>query len=249
MPRSALDPGEYVVEDDSLSSPHHKGADHRLGTDIAAFDDDPTKLITYRACDDGLFRAAVSHRGASSTCRRPGEWQPYYDTIIKAANCSTGKVTLTRLRMVPTDTVHTIFDNDTIMPMRTLASLRHGHFVKAPYLTGGNMDEGTSFAMAGINTTREAWGVANATAQVCYRTVLGYSRDRRSHGATFYSYLFNTTSNGVSPNVGPNHGSEVPYVFYNVQGKGYAAGKEPVANVPERYIELADVMSTMGSLL
>jgi carboxylesterase type B len=92
-----------------------------------------------------------------------------------------------------------IFDNSSVAPVHALA---------------GNMDEGSSFAVLGINTPA-------------------------------YSYLFDIGNRGSGPNVGFNHGSEVPYVFNNVDGLGYAPGNQPMEDELESYQRVADMMSRM----
>ncbi|CAI7640905.1 unnamed protein product [Penicillium pancosmium] len=154
-----------------------------------------THLVAYGGRDDGLFRAAISESGAPSVYARyqaPEDWQPFYDAIVDAAGCSPANDTLACLRGIPENTLHDIFDNSSIVPVHTLAGhggpqfipvidgdfieesatvqLRKGKFVKVPYLIGGNADEGTSFAVMGVNTDAEFrevvtnWGLDNATA-------------------------------------------------------------------------------------
>ena len=275
-----------------------------------------TQLIAYGGRDDKLFRAAISESGAPSTYYRyqtPEEWQPFYDAIVEAANCGSASDTLACLRTTPTDVLQNIFDNSSIVPVHTLAGLngpqfvqvidgdfiqgsattqlRHGQFVKVPYLIGGNMDEGTSFSIVGINTTQqfldqvESWGVPNATAQVFaalypdipeigipttmkgrppagygyqYKRVSAFQGDINIHVArrlasqmwtTYntpsYSYVFDVVDHGTGPDAGANHGSEIAFVFNNVNGLGYAPGQEPMEDEPESYRRVADMMSRM----
>ncbi|PCG88068.1 Carboxylesterase, type B [Penicillium occitanis (nom. inval.)] len=139
-----------------------------------------TQLIAYGGRDDHLFRAAISESGAPSTYYRyqtPADWQPYYDAIVEAAGCSSASDTLGCLREVLVNTLYDIFNNASIVPVHTLSGLKgpqfvqvidgdfiqesatvqlhQGKFAKVPYLIGGSADEGTSFAISGINTTEE----------------------------------------------------------------------------------------------
>ena len=153
---------------------------------IAAFGGDPKKvtiwgesagamsvgmhLISYGGRDDCLFRGAISESGTppgiASTETTPESWQPFYDRITEAANCSTATDSLDCLRKVPVDTLSDIFNSSVIsgaplapvvdgdlIPANSTALLLSGQFVKVPYLLGANHDEGTAFAPRGINTT------------------------------------------------------------------------------------------------
>jgi carboxylesterase type B len=65
-----------------------------------------------------------------------------------------------------------------------------------------------------------------------------------SAGLSVYSYMWNVIVNGLpAPIYGATHFQEVAFVFYNIQGVGYAAN--PFANKPQSYVELADLMSKM----
>jgi len=145
------------------------------------------QLIAYKGRDDGLFHRAISQSGGpvglASTLVTPEKWQPSYDNITKAANCSSASNTLDCLRKVPTDILSSIFnssvvtgakfsaviDNDIITDSGT-NSVLNGHFLKVPYIQGANNDEGVSFGQRGINTTEQflamltTSGIDNATA-------------------------------------------------------------------------------------
>ncbi|KAJ5635900.1 carboxylesterase [Penicillium longicatenatum] len=273
-----------------------------------------TQLIAYGGRDDGLFRAAISESGAPSTYDRyqiPKDWQPYYDAIVEAANCNFASDTLTCLRTVPTNKLHAIFDNSSIVPVHTLTGLtgpqfvqvidgdliqesatvqlQQGKFVKVPYIIGANADEGTSFAVSGISTDEQfqtlvaSWGLDNATVAILtalypnipeigipasmvgsppagygdqYKRVAAFQGDvnihagRRlasqawaKHNVSAYSYLFDVINHGAGPLVGADHGSEIAYVFDNVDGVGYAVGQNPMENEAPSYQHVAKKMS------
>lgn len=131
-----------------------------------------TQLVAYGGRDDNLFRAAISESGAcSSLARYPTieEWQPIYDHVVEATDCTGAADTLACLRTIPSSTLTTVFnssdigtdanfgpqiDGDFLQDSGT-TQLRRGEFVKVPYLIGTNFDEGTSFGAKGINTTAQ----------------------------------------------------------------------------------------------
>ncbi|KAK6222677.1 hypothetical protein LQW54_000858 [Pestalotiopsis sp. IQ-011] len=137
--------------------------------------------------------ASSELRSAKAPVSTTEDWQPYYDAAVQAANCSTSSEgSLEWLRTVAADVLLAIFQNESIIPAHTLTGttgpqfvsvidgdfiresgtkqLRHGNFVKIPYMIGANADEGTSFSTKdAVDTTAEflellpSWGLDNIT--------------------------------------------------------------------------------------
>ncbi|KAF5018122.1 hypothetical protein F66182_9915 [Fusarium sp. NRRL 66182] len=66
------------------------------------------------------------------------------------------------------------------------------------------------------------------------------------HGATAYSYLFNSpNTNSPREYIGATHFTEIGYVFYNRQGLGYAPGQSPLEDGSKEVLDLAKLMTNM----
>ncbi|KAJ5765926.1 triacylglycerol lipase [Penicillium odoratum] len=66
---------------------------------------------------------------------------------------------------------------------------------------------------------------------------------------TCFSYHFNVLTNGLTNETGSNHGAEIPFVFYNLDGSGYReiAEVNPFDGEPASYFDLARLMTRMWS--
>ncbi|KAH8696581.1 putative extracellular lipase [Talaromyces proteolyticus] len=129
-----------------------------------------THLVAYGGRNDGLFRAGIAQSGGPITPSyyiNASAWEPNYQNIVARAGCSSVSDTLACLRTVPTEQLNTIFnssdvtstgivviDGDILTESGTKLT-KNGNFVQVPFLIGTNFDEGTTFGIAGINTTEE----------------------------------------------------------------------------------------------
>ncbi|EMF13824.1 cholinesterase [Sphaerulina musiva SO2202] len=125
-------------------------------------------ITAYGGRDDGLFRAGIMQSGNPvpyNGYETLAKYQPQYDALVDATNCTMAADTLTCLREVPSDSLAQLFsdtsslnegwrpivDGDFIQRLAS-AQLAEGAFVKVPILTGANTDEGTAFGPQGIDT-------------------------------------------------------------------------------------------------
>lgn len=142
------------------------------------------QLVAYGGRDDKLFRGAIMESG-NPLFLKTEQWhysQPYYDNTTAAMNCTNATDHLECLRKVPFKDLDLYFnqtwsryfypqpDGDFIQGS-TLTQMKAGQFVKVPLLTGSNSDEGSVFAVKGINSDAQmiatfmSQGADNATAQ------------------------------------------------------------------------------------
>lgn len=162
---------------------------------IGAFGGDPAKvavwgesagasdigahLLAHGGRDEGLFRAAIMESGAPAGKRfaTADAWQPGYDAIVGAANCTAAADTLACLRRLPIDALSAVLngsatanssfgpvcDGDLIRATSGTRALAGGAFVRVPILHGRNHDEGTMFATKGIDTDAEFEAMLSAS--------------------------------------------------------------------------------------
>ncbi|KAK9777706.1 putative Carboxylic ester hydrolase [Seiridium cardinale] len=175
-----------VVQDSGVSNLGIKDqrlALHWIQENIATFGGDPSKvtvwgesagassigwqLLAYGGRDDGLFRAAILESGSpvATLVTNASSWDPYYDNITAALNCSSAADSLACLRQVPIDVLSPVL-NSSVTSAATWAvvtdgdfvqdsgynQLEAGQFVKVPVLQGRNHDEGTMWGVKGLNT-------------------------------------------------------------------------------------------------
>ncbi|MCJ1250311.1 hypothetical protein MMC30_007537 [Trapelia coarctata] len=122
-------------------------------------------LLAYGGCNDKLFRAAIMESGnpiSDFAIQGSAFYQPAYDAIVQATNCTDTMDTLQCLRSVPfaqfNAALNTTFapawgfviDGDFVQKYGSIQFAR-GEFVHVPIIDGANTDEGTVFGPVGID--------------------------------------------------------------------------------------------------
>lgn len=127
--------------------------------------------MAYDGRDDGLFRGAIAESGSPATYKYyedAASWQPFFDDVVSATNCSRAADKLSCLKTVPVSVLsdafikyapnenpYTPFIDGDMIAQSTTTSMKQGKFIKVPFICGTNFDEGTAFAMRNINTTEQ----------------------------------------------------------------------------------------------
>ncbi|OAG38359.1 hypothetical protein AYO21_07479 [Fonsecaea monophora] len=131
-----------------------------------------TQLIAYGGRDDKLFRGGIMESGGPlpfDPLTNASSWDKYYNSITKAANCSSAQDTLGCLRKVPIEKLNSVLNSsatatvpgwgaqidDDFITGSAADQLVAGKFVRVPILHGTNFDEGTAFGAKGVNTTAQ----------------------------------------------------------------------------------------------
>jgi carboxylesterase type B len=66
-----------------------------------------------------------------------------------------------------------------------------------------------------------------------------------SHKIPTYAYRFNADQAGFAPELAVSHFKEIGFMFRNIQGIGFRPDIKPFQGKPQRYIDLAYLMSSM----
>ncbi|EIN05226.1 alpha/beta-hydrolase [Punctularia strigosozonata HHB-11173 SS5] len=123
------------------------------------------QLLAFGAKTTDLFRAGIAESGSASGVqyRTAAEYQPQFNSVVNATGCSGAADVVACLRSVPVETFiaatnvsapiswSPVIDGSFLKSPPT-ATLRAGkNFIKVPFLTGANLDEGGAFGQRGID--------------------------------------------------------------------------------------------------
>ncbi|KAK8073297.1 hypothetical protein PG994_004196 [Apiospora phragmitis] len=132
------------------------------------------QLVAYDGRSDGLFHGAMMESGSPVAIFDTADnWQPYFDALVQQTGCASASDRVGCLRDLPWETLNALFNSSApaagaingVMtpPLSAVIDgdfitgqganlLREGKFAKVPLLLGNNFDEGTAYAMKGIDT-------------------------------------------------------------------------------------------------
>lgn len=127
-------------------------------------------LTAYNGRDDGIFRAGIMESGNPvnyNSYKTNIQYQPKFNDLLDATNCTEALDRLGCLRKVPVETIQNIFnttslssgwspivDGDFIQRWGSI-QLEEGAFVKVPIIDGANTDEGVSFGPRPVDSEED----------------------------------------------------------------------------------------------
>lgn len=127
-------------------------------------------LTAYNGRDDGLFRGAIMESGNPifyGKQNRSKVFQNSYDALSAITKCNTTADSLECLRSLPLGELNNALNTSAmatawypqidgdIIHRHSSEQIADGAFVHVPIILGANSDEGTAFAIKGINTTQD----------------------------------------------------------------------------------------------
>ncbi|ORY56582.1 cholinesterase [Pseudomassariella vexata] len=128
-------------------------------------------MVAYGGRNDNLFRAAIQESGGILNGQPfdTTKYQPIYDNLVIATNCTDAIDRLECLRSVPYTRLNGIFNGTNNTAYNSFVQVPDGDFYRGwgsyalktnslnavPLLIGSNTDEGTSMGPTGIDTEQE----------------------------------------------------------------------------------------------